>query len=70
MILTDEHIKELRAIALPIDHGTIAIHIGAEARHLDIDVLKKVRIAKEPEAQKGVTQYSRTRIARKKKDLA
>ena len=68
MILTDEHVKELRAIALPIDHGTIAINIGAEARHLDIDVHTKVRIAKEPEVRKGVVQYSSTRIAQKKKN--
>jgi len=59
MVFTDEHIKELKAAALPIDHGSITIHIGAEAHYLDIDVLNKLRIAKEPEAQNGVTQYGR-----------
>ena len=70
MIFTDEHIKELKAAALPINYGSITIHIGAENRHLDIDVLNKIRIVKEPEEATGVVNYSRTGITQKKKNFA
>lgn len=58
MVFTEEHIKELKAAALPISHGSITIHIGAEARHLDIDVLSKLRLEKEPETKKAEKKIS------------
>jgi len=48
MVLTEKHLETIKEIALPIDHGSITIHINAEAKNLDIDSLNKLRIDKEP----------------------
>ena len=48
MTLTDVHIEAIKAAALPIDYGSITIHIGATSPYLDMDVHHRSRIYNEP----------------------
>ena len=53
MILTEDHIDAIKAAALPIDYGSLLIHIGKTSPYLDIDVLNKLRLDKKPESTEG-----------------
>ena len=47
MELTDRHVEAIRDAARKVDYGSITIQIGAESKHLDIDVHNRLRLEKE-----------------------
>jgi hypothetical protein len=52
MILTDEHLEAIRALALPIDYGSITIQIGEAFPYVEFEVNNKIRVSKNPAGSK------------------
>ena len=51
MVFTNKQIEAIQAAALPIDFGSVTIHISATNNHIDIDALSKTRVQKEEATQ-------------------
>ena len=57
MVFTEEHIQAIKNAALPIEFGSITVHIGALSKFLDIDVHIRSKISKEPCVLKDNKKY-------------
>jgi hypothetical protein len=51
MKLTSAQIEAIREAARTVEYGSVTIHVSATAKHIDLEIRRKVRI--ESEAQEG-----------------
>ena len=51
MELTNAQLKVIKEAAKTVEYGSVTIHVSATAKHLDLEIHRRVRI--ENEAQRG-----------------
>jgi len=52
MQLSDVQLEAIRTAVSTVEHGSVTINISASSDRLDLDIHRKIRLEKEPEAEK------------------
>jgi hypothetical protein len=52
MELTNAQLERIREAAKTVEYGSVTIHISATAKHLDLEIHRRVRIENEAQREK------------------